>query len=132
MYRQYVTEKRGTGVPQEAARARALNEWVQALAASSRAKETSLEQLFNQKVLGEVLGYDLYPGAQGSAWPKAPSSETGIGGEPDVLLGSFAPGEPPEFVAVVELKRPGTPLDEPQARARALTPESASPRMRSR
>jgi hypothetical protein len=122
VYRQYVAEKRGTGVPQEAARAKALSEWVQALAVSSKAKETSLEQLFNQKVLGEVLGYDLYPGAHGSAWPKAPSSETGIGGEPDVLLGSFSPGEPPEFVAVMELKRPGTPLDEPQARARALTP----------
>lgn len=91
-HRQYVSEMRGTGVPQEAVRVKALPEWVDALAAtgkvSSKAKETTLEQLFNQKVLGEVLGYSLYPGADASPWPKAPTSVTGIGGEPDVLLGA--------------------------------------------
>ena len=122
VYRQYVAAKRGQGVPQEAARAKALSEWTGALSVGGRVKETSLEQLFNQKVLREVLGYELYPGVSGSAWPKAPSGETGIAGEPDVLLGRFTPGEPPEFVAVMELKKPGTPLDEPQARTRALTP----------
>jgi hypothetical protein len=118
VHRQYVTEMRGRGVPQEAARVAALREWIEALAAagrvSSKAKETSLEQLFNQKVLGEVLGYSLYPGAQGSAWPKASTSVIGIGKEPDVMLGRFVPGEEPEFLAVLELKRPGTDLDAPQ------------------
>ena len=122
VHRQYVTEMRGKGVPREAARAAALKEWVDALASASKAKESSLEQLFNQKVLGDVLGYELYPGAVASAWPKPPSAVTGIVGEPDVLLGSFLPGEQPEFGAVVELKSPKTALDEPQARARALTP----------
>ncbi len=122
MHSQYVTEMRGKGVPQEAVRAKALKEWVDALATAGEAKESSLEQLFNQKVLGQVLGYELYPGSAASAWPKAPSGVTGISGEPDVLLGSFVPGDQPEFVGVVELKSPRTLLDEPQARARALTP----------
>jgi hypothetical protein len=78
-------------VPQEAARAKALKEWVDALATASKAKESSLEQPFNQK----VLGYELYPGSTASAWPKAPSSVTGISGEPAMLLGSFVPDEPP-------------------------------------
>jgi hypothetical protein len=116
---QYVTDMRATGVPQEAMRAKALREWVEALAAAgrvnSKAKETSLEQLFNQKVLGEVLGYSLYPGGQATAWPKAPTSATEISGEPDVLLGSFVPGEEPAFLASLELKTPGTDLDAPQA-----------------
>ncbi len=110
---------RGRSIPQEAARAEALREWVDALGAAgkvnSRTKETSLEQLFNQKVLGETLGYSLYPGAQASAWPKAPTAVTGIAGEPDVLLGSFVPGEEPRFLAALELKIPNTDLDAPQA-----------------
>jgi hypothetical protein len=80
--RQYVTEMRGRGIPQEAVRVKALREWVDALAAAgkvrTKAKETSLEQLFNQKVLGEALGYSLYPGSAASAWPKAPTSVTGM------------------------------------------------------
>jgi Eco57I restriction-modification methylase len=119
---QYVTERRSVGVPHEEARAKALAEWLQALSVIGRAKETTVEQLFNQKILCEVLGYELYPGAHGSAWPKAPSAATGIAGEPDVLLGFFSPGESPDFITVIELKRPGTPLDEPQHRARAITP----------
>jgi hypothetical protein len=95
-----------------------LREWVEALAAAgkvnTRAKETSLEQLFNQKVLGEVLGYSLYPGSQASAWPKAPTSATGIAKEPDVMLGSFVPGEEPRFLGALELKTPNTDLDAPQ------------------
>lgn len=119
IHRQYVTEMRSRGIPQEAARAQALRDWVDALAAAgkvnTKAKETSLEQLFNQKVLGEALGYSLYPGAQGSAWPKAPTSATGIGKEPDVMLGNFLPGEEPQFLAALELKTPNTDLDAPQA-----------------
>ena len=51
-------------MPEETTRAKALSEWVQALARAGAATEASLEQLFNQKVLGEVLGYELYPGAR--------------------------------------------------------------------
>ncbi len=119
VHRQYVAEMRGRGIPQEAARAKALREWVDALAAAgkvnSKTKETSLEQLFNQKVLGETLGYSLYPGAEASAWPKAPTGVTGIAGEPDVLLGSFVPGDEPRFLAALELKTPNADLDAPQA-----------------
>ena len=74
----------------------AVKEWVDALARLARsrreAKETSLEQLFNQKILGDALGYSLYPGADASAWPKAPTSVTNIAKEPDVMLGSFSLG----------------------------------------
>lgn len=115
---QYLSDMRGRGIPQEAARIKALREWVDALAAAgkvnTKSKETSLEQLFNQKVLGEVLGYTLYPGAKASAWPKTPSSVTGISGEPDVMLGEFLPGKEPRFVAALELKTPNADLDAPQ------------------
>lgn len=116
---QYLVEMRNRGVPKERERAAALAEWVQALAAAGRvttkAKETSLEQLFNQKILVEVLGYALYPGAEGSAWPKTPTSVTGTPKEPDVMLGGFVPGDEPEFSAALELKIPNTDLDAPQA-----------------
>ena len=122
VYRQYVTEMRGKGVPDEAGRSKALSEWVGALATASSAKESELEQLFNQKVLCEVLGYSMFPSANASAWPKPPSSVTNIRGVPDVALGSFESQAPPSFLSVLELKTPGTDLDEPQARARTLTP----------
>lgn len=118
----YVTEMRGKGVPQEVARAKALGEWVAALAGAATAKESELEQAFNQKVLCDVLGYELYPAPTASAWPKAPSNVTGIRGVPDVALGRFVPDVEPEFLGIVELKTPGAGLDAPQARARALTP----------
>jgi hypothetical protein len=38
------------------------------------------------------------------------------------MLGSFRDGEPPQFLAVLELKGPKVDLDKPQARARGLTP----------
>ncbi len=109
-------------LPGEAVRANALQEWVSALATTDKGNETSLEQHFNQKVLVETLGYRLYPGDKATAWPKTPTSATHISGEPDVALGAFQPDEEPRFLAVLELKKPGTDLDAPQARARALTP----------
>ena len=75
---------------------------------NTKGKETTLEQLFNQKVLVETLGYSLYPGAEGSAWPKAQTSATGTSKEPDVMLGRFVHGEEPEFLAALELKPPNT------------------------
>ncbi len=119
---QYLDEMRTVMLPGEAARASALQEWVSALAATEKGKETSLEQHFNQKVLVETLGYRLYPAEQATAWPKTPTSVTHISGEPDVALGAFEANEEPRFWAILELKPPGTDLDAPQARARALTP----------
>ena len=119
---QYLLDLRSRGIPREAERAQALREWLTSLTASRGTKETALEQAFNQKVLGEVLGYRLWPDPDASGWPKTPTSVTGITGEPDVMLGRFADGEPPEFTAVLELKGPGVDLDKPQARARGLTP----------
>lgn len=58
-----------------------------------------------------MLGYTLWLATSASAWPKTPTSVTSISGEPDVSLGHFRDGEPPEFSAVLELKSPGTDLD---------------------
>jgi tRNA1(Val) A37 N6-methylase TrmN6 len=120
--RQYLDDMRAAMLPGEASRAAALQEWVSALATAERGKETSLEQHFNQKVLVEALGYRLYPADNATAWPKTPTSATQISGEPDVALGAFQSNEEPRFGGVLELKTPGTNLDAPQARARALTP----------
>ncbi len=122
MLNQYLLELRSRGIPQEAERARLLRDWLTDLDASQGTKETALEQAFNQRVLGEVLGYRLWPDGNASAWPKTPTKVTAIGGEPDVMLGRFKDQEPPEFLAVLELKGPKTDLDKPQARASGLTP----------
>jgi Eco57I restriction-modification methylase/TaqI-like C-terminal specificity domain len=119
---QYLVELRSTGIPREAEKARLLRNWLTDLDASRGTKETALEQAFNQRVLGEVLGYRLWPDGNASAWPKTPTKVTAIGGEPDVMLGRFEDGEPPEFLAVLELKGPKIDLDKPQARASGLTP----------
>jgi len=80
-----------------------------------KVKETALEQAFNQAFFVSLLGYQLYPGVEGSwtAWPKPPSSATKLNGEPDLLLGTVGP-EGFEILAVVELKKPGTALEAPQ------------------
>jgi hypothetical protein len=119
---QYLDEMRAMKLPGEGDRARALQDWVAALAGTGKAKETSLEQHFNQKVLVETLGYRLYPADKATAWPKTPTSATQITGEPDVALGAFEAKEEPRFSAILELKTPGTDLDAPQSRARAVTP----------
>lgn len=81
----------------------------------SEAKETTLEQEFNRAFFRDLLGYTLYPGVDDAwgAWPKPPTSSTGLSGEPDLLLGNFGP-DACAPVVVVELKRPGTKLDAPQ------------------
>jgi hypothetical protein len=78
-------------------------------------KETSLEQKFNDAFFVDLLGYHLYPGLENhwTAWPKPSTSITHLPGEPDLLLG-ISRDEEFETVAVVELKKPGTPLDAPQ------------------
>lgn len=83
--------------------------------AKGRGKETALEQAFNHAFFVDLLGYQLFPGADGSwtAWPKPPSSVTGLDGEPDLLLGTMG-ADGFEILTVVELKRPGVILDAPQ------------------
>lgn len=120
--RQYLDDKRGEVIPQELDRVRVIRDWVEGLAAAGTAKETALEQSFNRRIFGDVLGYKLFPDAEATAYPKPPASMTGISSEPDVLLGRFAPGEPPEMRGVLELKKPGAGLDTPQPREGKKTP----------
>ena len=81
----------------------------------ARVKETELEQGFNRAFFVELLGYKIFPGQDESwtAWPKPKSADTGLSGEPDLLLGQRG-RDAFETAAVVELQRPGTPLDGPQ------------------
>jgi hypothetical protein len=118
----YMTDARGTAIPQEAQRVRAINDWLQAVKEGGATKETTLEQAFNHKILVETLGYELFPSAKASAWPKPGSGVTGISGEPDVALGWFHALNEPLITAVLELKSPGTALDAPQARTDPKTP----------
>jgi hypothetical protein len=112
---QYFSAPGKTAAPDETSRIAALGDWLTSLSSpQAGAKETALEQGFNQKVLGQVLGYTLHPSPGASAYPKAPTSVTQIQGEPDVLLGAFGEAEP-TITAVLELKKPGTNLDAPQA-----------------
>jgi N-6 DNA Methylase/TaqI-like C-terminal specificity domain len=119
---QYLEEKRDQQIPSEERRAKSIAEWVASLPLAKIKKETSLEQEFNQAILVTALGYTLVPDPKATAWPKAPSSLTGIAGEPDVVLGSFPYETLPSITAVVELKSPGTPMDLPQAREGHKTP----------
>lgn len=122
MLDQYLLELHSPRIHGEAERARRLRDWLNDLGSSKGTKETALEQAFNQRVLVDVLGYRLWPAGEASAWPKTPTTVTGIGGEPDVMLGRFIEGEAPDFLAVLELKGPRVDLDKPQARAGGLTP----------
>jgi N-6 DNA Methylase/TaqI-like C-terminal specificity domain len=104
-------------------RARSMQNFSFALPATA-GKETSLEQEFNRAFFVNLLGYQLYPGVEGSwtAWPKPPTAITGLDGEPDVILGHFGNDRPAESLVVVELKRPGTGYDSPQPSYRNRTP----------
>jgi hypothetical protein len=104
-------------------RARSMRDFARGLP-STPTKETSLEQEFNRALFVNLLGYQLFPGIEGSwtAWPKPPIALTGLDGEPDLILGSFSSDQILEALAVVELKRPGTGLDAPQPSYRNRTP----------
>lgn len=117
----YRTDLKTTAIPGEAAVKAAMAGWVAGLAATKGATEAALEQAFNDTIFVRSLGYTLYPSAGATAWPKPNSTVTGIPGTPDVCLGEFSPAST-EFLAVVELKTPGTNLDLPQARVPPLTP----------
>ena len=104
---------------------RALEAFVREVRVKRRgtSKETALEQAFNAAFFVELLGYTLYPGAEGAwtAWPKPPSAATRLVGEPDVILGSVTP-DGFDINAVVELKKPDASLDAPQASYGNRTP----------
>jgi hypothetical protein len=115
--RRFIQDRALEGIPDSAR----INDWIKGWLLQSRkhgAKETALEQSFNNLFLCQTLGYRLYPGDGKSwtAWPKPPSALTGLSSEPDVLLGHFAESDGRfQPLAVVELKRPGTRLDAPQS-----------------
>jgi SAM-dependent methyltransferase len=117
----YRTDLKTTSIPSEATVQGAVDAWVTGLAAAKGATEAALEQTFNDSIFVRALGYTLYPSAGATAWPKPNSKETGITGTPDVGLGEFGSASK-EFLAVVELKAPGTNLDRPQPRIPPLTP----------
>ena len=85
-------------------------------------KEPELEQSFNQSFFAKLLGYVFYPTEGWTAWPKPQSADTGLSGEPDLLLGQHGPDGVFRTIAVVELKKPGTPLDGPQASYKGRSP----------
>jgi len=111
-------------IPDEAAVLAEVRSWIGALGANKALGEAALEQRFNSSILGKVLGYTLFPqeaGTIATAWPKPPARATHLAGPPDVALGEFDSSSN-RFLAVVELKTPGTNLDAPQARVPPLTP----------
>jgi hypothetical protein len=120
----YLSDNRTTSIPGESGHAKILADWLTAIS-SSASKETSLEPKFIQDIICGVLGYTIYPpapSAVATVWAKPPSSATGIAQEPDLGFGHFAFGGDSSFVAVGELKSPGTPFDTPQARKDPKTP----------
>jgi hypothetical protein len=90
---------------------------------AKRAKETELEQSFNDAFFVQLLGYTLFPGREKNwtAWPKPKASEMGLSGEPDVVLG-LAGADGFEALGIVELKKPGTNPDAPQPAYQNRTP----------
>jgi hypothetical protein len=119
--RQYLNDKQNEPIPDEDARIAILRQWISSVSGPGPTKETALEQTFNTLVLGDVLGYRLFPQPQASAYVKAPASVTGIAQEPDVVFGRFD-GDDLSMMAVLELKRPGIDLDAPQPRANRDSP----------
>ncbi len=122
--RRYLDDHRVTAIPGLDATGAIIRDWIKAVRGTSVSKETSLEQKFGHDILGGALGYRLWPpspGATATAWPKPPSSETEISGEPDFALGAFD-SDQRAFAAILELKSPGTDLDAPQSRSDHRTP----------
>lgn len=121
---QYLDEKRTAEIPDEATKVQSIRDWVSSLRQKNTSKETSLEQAFNHKIMCGVFGYVLHPSAQAlaTAWVKPPSAVTQIPQEPDVALGSFPPKAAPRITGILELKKPRTNFDAPQAREGRKTP----------
>jgi hypothetical protein len=109
---QYLDDHRDAVIADEEGKRGLLKTWVNAVSGSG-AGEGNIEQEFNSRVLIGVLGYVPVPNPEASLAPKPPSSLT-RDGTPDVALGYFPNLQDGNFVAVVELKKPGTKLDDPQ------------------
>lgn len=119
--KRYLDERQTDIIQHEDERVAALQSWVASLATLRRPNEQALEQSFNTTVLCSVLGYVLHPAEHATAFPKPPTSLTRIGRTPDVALGAFTAADA-QFIAVLELKKPGTSFDAPQARDNNETP----------
>ena len=115
--KRFLDERGDDGLAELADRA---HRWVRDLANAS-GTEGSLEQGFNQRIMCEGLGYSMYPNANASLWAKPDMSVTGLSIIPDVALGTDL-NTNTSIGGVLELKRPGTDLDRPQARKERLTP----------
>lgn len=111
---QYLEDQRDTPIPGEELKRRVLADWVGGISGAG-VGEGNIEQQFNERILVNVLGYLAIPGERASLYPKPPTAITRIAGTPDVALGQFRSLNDGDFVAIVELKPPGTPLDAPQA-----------------
>lgn len=122
----YLSDNRSAVIPDESSHAKTLVDWLAAISSRTAAsKETSLEQKFTQDIICGVLGYTLFPPTPdtvATAWPKPPSSATGISKEPDLCFGQFTFMGENSFLSVVELKPPRTPFDIPQPRKEPKTP----------
>lgn len=125
MLDQYLAGESVAPIPKLAERMKACAEWITNLSKMgklNKAQESQLEGPFAQ-LLSEALGYMLVPSKSATLWPKPPTTYTGVAGTPDLALGVFTDLDAPEFVAVLELKGPGTDLDKPQSsRADQLSP----------
>lgn len=87
--------------------------------------ETQLEQAFNLAIFSKVLGYRQAGEVPGGAHHMVPKRTGQTGRDfPDLVLGNFRPSASLEqWVAVVEIKPPGTDLDRPQkSRTNSETP----------
>ncbi len=121
--RRYLDERSTEIIEREGERIGALDSWVSSLGAlKKKSNEQALEQSFNSIILCDVLGYTLHPNEGASAFPKPPTSITGIGRTPDLIIGSAFGDDDQKIMGVIELKKPGTPYDVPQARENSETP----------
>lgn len=111
---QYLDDQKTVVLPDELERARKIRNWLDSLGESDVA-ESTLEAGFLNDIMGDVLGFSLYPaaGKTASLFPKPPAKFSRIARTPDAGLGAFSDVEM-RFTGVLELKTPGTDLDQPQ------------------
>ena len=112
---QYVADQVAHGLPVGREQSAAvIAAWLKSVSASSDSTESALEQVFNETILGKVLGYRLYPLAGASAWAKPNSAYTKMARTPDVMLGEFSDPSSPKWLVAGELKTPAADLDTPK------------------
>ena len=116
--REYIEGAAHQGLPIAVPRAtHEIRSWLDDLRAGG-GTEAPLEQQFNERILGRVLGYTIYPSRGATAWAKPGTEHTGCTRQPDVMLGDFADHEQLVWTAAVELKSPGADFDSPHAGSR--------------